>query len=399
MPSTLILGSPAGPDGLGGAFSNTVEADRSALWDALGGRQGVLRGFGYTAVAGQMALDIDAASSALVGERANDGTASLTRGYHVYTPEGTATRIVFDPASVSNRNDAVVAAFVDTEDGSLGTGVSTAGPQVVVVTGVSGVTVPRTDAEINAFIGRGGWVRLFDVPIASTDTEINVANIVTAKTTLGVETGLRQVVKFTASGSFAKADYPWLRAVRVKVQGGGGAGSGSNSTTGTSGSGGGGGGYAEKLIPVASLAASETVTIGAGGAGAGAAGAASSFGAHCSGNGGDGGSLRSTDGGQGVGGGAGGSGTGGDLNISGQSGRFAYGNTSSVAGSITAGGDGGSSQLGRGGAGAVLVAGGASAGGGGVGYGGGGGGGANDGGGTAAGGAGTAGIVIVELYG
>jgi hypothetical protein len=81
----------------------------------------------------------------------------------------------------------------------------------------------------------------------------------------------RETVYFTSSGTFVKADYPWLRAIRVKVQGGGGGGGGSASTGASQvafASAGGGGGYAEKFITdIAGLAASVTVTRGAGGAG------------------------------------------------------------------------------------------------------------------------------------
>jgi hypothetical protein len=41
--------------------------------------------------------------------------------------------------------------------------------------GVSGVTAARTDTEINNYIGRGGWTRLYDVPIASGSAQINLA--------------------------------------------------------------------------------------------------------------------------------------------------------------------------------------------------------------------------------
>jgi hypothetical protein len=171
---TIIRGGPAGPDGSGGAYLNEVETDRSAWWHALGGRQGVLKGFVHSGVAGAMALDFTA-GAALVGERAADGTASLDRGYLVWADA--TTRVTFGPASASARNDAVVAAFVDVEDGPVGTGGLEVGPHLVVVPGVSGTTTPRADADINAYLGRGGWVRLMDVPVAAGSTEINVANI------------------------------------------------------------------------------------------------------------------------------------------------------------------------------------------------------------------------------
>ena len=90
----------------------------------------------------------------------------------------------------------------------------------------------------------------------------------------GLAVGYRlvQTVYFTSSGSFAKASYPWLRAIRVRVQAGGGAGGSSSTATGANhskGAGGGGGGYAEAFITdVAGLASSVTVTRGAGGSGA-----------------------------------------------------------------------------------------------------------------------------------
>lgn len=180
---TLIRGGPAGPDGLGGAYSNTVESDRAALWSALGGRQGVLRGFVHSGVSGQMSLSFTA-GAALVDERDASGNAgTLFRGYHVWSD--TATVVQFGPASPSARNDAVVAAFVDTEDGPVGTGGLDVGPHLVVIPGVSGTSTPRTDTQITAWLGRGGWIRLLDVPIASSDVQINLAGITDRKTSAG----------------------------------------------------------------------------------------------------------------------------------------------------------------------------------------------------------------------
>jgi hypothetical protein len=94
-------------------------------------------------------------------------------------------------------------------------------------------------------------------------------------------------VYFTSSGEFEKADFPWLRAIRVRCQGGGGGGGGVpiTATGGAAAGGGGGGGYAESFITdIAGLDASVTVTRGGGGAGGaagnnnGSSGIASSFG-------------------------------------------------------------------------------------------------------------------------
>ena len=78
-----------------------------------------------------------------------------------------------------------------------------------------------------------------------------------------LNTGYRyhSTVYFTSSGSFTKATYPWLRAIRVRMVGGGGAGAGC-ATTGAStvsvSSGGQGGNYAEKWITdIAGLSAAK----------------------------------------------------------------------------------------------------------------------------------------------
>jgi hypothetical protein len=102
-------------------------------------------------------------------------------------------------------------------------------------------------------------------------------------------------VQFTSSGTFDKADYPWLRAIRVRCQGGGGQAGGVNATTASQAAcsgGGAGGSYAESFITdIDSLDASVTVTVGAGGSGAAAGasgndGGASSFGSLVVANGG-----------------------------------------------------------------------------------------------------------------
>jgi hypothetical protein len=213
---------------------------------------------------------------------------------------------------------------------------------------------------------------------------------------------LVQTLYFTSSGTFTKATYPWLRAIKVKVQGGGGGASGAVATGAgqvSGGGGGGGGGYAEKFITdIAGLSSSVTVTVGAGGPGGvaanGTTGANSVFGS-VTGNGGGGGNANSAQGpldtfGDG---GSGGSGSGGDLNISGSGGGYFF--APSVSRMYRGGG--GNSQLG--GATVMGVTGAAAAGFTGQLYGGGGVSAANSPSQSARnGGAGAQGIVIVELY-
>jgi len=188
----------------------------------------------------------------------------------------------------------------------------------------------------------------------------------------------------------------------VKLVGAGGGGGGSAAGSYHSvGGGGAGGGYAEALILVATLGASETVTVGAGtgavtSAVVGPDGGTSSFGSLVSATGGEGGRVKpNTVFSWYVGGMTGGIGTAGDLLIRGGPGEKGGG-----YGALGSGGAGGNSLLGGGaqsyGAGA---SGGSYSGKNADGYGGGGGGAqTNAGGAGRAGGDGGDGIVIVELY-
>jgi hypothetical protein len=177
-----------------------------------------------------------------------------------------------------------------------------------------------------------------------------------------------------------------LKYVIVEVQAGGGAGGGSNNASDhKDGCGGGAGGYTKKLIAVASLGATETITVGTGGTGVangtGNTGGTSSFGSHCSANGGTGGSLTEA--------GSGGTSTGGDVNIRGGGG----GAKVSIAGTDDeCSGTGGNAFLGYGGKGSRSAGTGEAGGN----YGGGGGGAVGSG--LNAGGAGGEGIVIVTEY-
>lgn len=196
---------------------------------------------------------------------------------------------------------------------------------------------------------------------------------------------LKDIRTYTASTTWSKPT--GLKFVIVEVQGGGGGGGGSNTTNNVVGSGGGGGGYSFKKVAVASLGATETVTIGAAGAagtstGNGGAGGNSSFGAHAVGNGGGGGSVGGTTGG------AGGTATSGDLNIPGQNGTGGGLQNSTVNMRVGFGGD---SKFGFGGVKSGSTD---TTGEDGKGYGSGGSGGLNNAA-SRAGGAGTAGLVMV----
>jgi hypothetical protein len=212
-------------------------------------------------------------------------------------------------------------------------------------------------------------------------------------------------VYFTSSGTFTKATYPWLRAIRVRVQGAGGGGGGTPACLANQsavGGGGGGGVYSESFITnIAGLDASVTVTRGAGGAGGaaglnnGSAGGNSSFGSLVSANGGPAGgagpirtvlqygAIPAAPATTGV----------GDLVLRGGAGESGLAFPSTI---INIGANGGASFLAQGGFAAWT--GGAAAGGSGSLGSGGGGAATNASSGNADGGDGGNGIVIVELY-
>jgi len=208
---------------------------------------------------------------------------------------------------------------------------------------------------------------------------------------------------YTAGATWTKPAN--LHHVIVECVGAGGAGGGAGTGiagTSSKGGGGGSGGYSRKLVLAASLGATEAVTIGTGGsgvsAGTGNAGGDTSFGAHCIGKGGSGGSCATTNSAtySGALGGAGGVAGTGDLTVPGQVGTWGF-----SSGALATGGVGAPSAFGGGGQGASLLnqpnqaTGAAGT------YGGGGGGSARTGTGSAqAGGAGGGGYVIVtEFYG
>ena len=113
-----------------------------------------------------------------------------------------------------------------------------------------------------------------------------------------------ELIPYTATGTFVKAQFSWASVARIRVVGGGGASGGAGGTGAVvadppeepqasdqiaMSGGGGGGGYAESMVLLADMAASEPVTIGQGGTGTtgdGTDGQTSSFGTTVQGGGG-----------------------------------------------------------------------------------------------------------------
>ena len=216
--------------------------------------------------------------------------------------------------------------------------------------------------------------------------------------------GLLDTLVFSSNDTFAKADYPTMAYLDVEVQAGGGGGGGAAAAAESVGNGGGSGAYCRAVIPIASLGASETITVGSAGTGAGGAsdggnGGNSSFGAHVVCGGGNGGSHTTGPGDYGGGTGLGGTVTTapvGAIEIDGVESEGIWWN-----GAIGRAGAGASSHLGNGGAGTTAsnAVGLSLPGNAGTGYGAGGGGAMNSGGGNNTGGNGSPGVVIVRVYG
>jgi hypothetical protein len=236
-----------------------------------------------------------------------------------------------------------------------------------------------------SYIADSGTVEVYHTVGTAVGGWVNVASVATDSYRYAT------TLYFTSSGTFSKADYPWLRAIKVTAQGAGGAGSSASFPFG--GHGGGAGSCAISFITdISSLAASVTVTVGAGGIGVasnvGSDGGNSSFGSLVRGDGGNAGTNSD-------GGGAKTTGLG-DLVIEGGGAGCGSRDVTFSASRPSFAGVGGNSFLGNGGrAGgpsAVNTAGNTG------GKYGGGGAGARNPSGTVAGGDGAPGIVIIELY-
>lgn len=255
-----------------------------------------------------------------------------------------------------------------------------------IVPGSANLTLAANDLLRSRSLGVGNWIH-----------KVDKANGAAVAGGASGDGGFLRRTVYTSGDTWTKQSDVSFIVVRVQAAGGGGGGASGNG----GGSGAGAGGYGEKKVAVASLGATETVTIGAAGTGGAAGanngtdGAAASFGAHVTCNGGVkglGGSSTAR-----VAGGAGGSASSGDTNRAGQAGGSGV---SAATNTVIIGGAGGTSQLGSGGA--ALAAGGgvgsSTNGNAATGYGGGGGGGCVFGAGNPAGGDGTGGVIIVDEY-
>jgi hypothetical protein len=152
-----------------------------------------------------------------------------------------------------------------------------------------------------------GYPRVGDNTLADGKARINALADAVDADVAGLVSGMRlaAVLVYTSTGSFAKGNYPGIKAVEVEVVGGGGGSGYAAATNGSQiswGMGGAGAAWAYGNILAGALSSSETVTVGAAGTGGtsgtpdGGNGGTSSFGAHLTATGGQGGNdvLQST---------------------------------------------------------------------------------------------------------
>lgn len=176
-----------------------------------------------------------------------------------------------------------------------------------------------TEADGDTVIKRDEWGR---AQVANPVDDADIANKGWVTGQIG-DSGYfyRQTLVFTADDDFVKADFPWLKGMRIRGQAPGGGGGGAAATTGSQvavGASGGGGTYAEKWIDdISALDASIPITVGSPGSGgtaganAGTAGGTMSFGTLLTIPGGGGGSGAVAAGSTGFRGGPGGANGGG----------------------------------------------------------------------------------------
>lgn len=161
--------------------------------------------------------------------------------------------------------------------------------------GVEGDQIYNTTVDVMQFCNGTNWVNMGAAGGAAAETDPQVGTLTNTKwctsdgtaincTTDAPSAGGSDVQTFNSSGTWTK---PGSGTIAMVECWGGGAG-GTRHYSG----GGGGGGYNMKWIPLSSLGATETVTIGAGGTGKtgsdgpGTAGGNSTFGSHLTGYGG-----------------------------------------------------------------------------------------------------------------
>lgn len=186
------------------------------------------------------------------------GTEATYQGHYFAENRGSSNVAVAASDPTNPRIDLVV---VRVRDSAYSGGTDTVSIEVVTGTPAASPATPSTPD--NSLL-------LATVDVAALASAIVDADVTDGRVRAGTQPRSGpEMVTFTSSGSFVKADYPWARSIKVRAVGGGGGGGGCGSTGSGEAAVGGGGGvaaFAERYMTVDELGASETITIGASGA-------------------------------------------------------------------------------------------------------------------------------------
>lgn len=257
--------------------NNAVETELSSATTDTATSLTVSSATGFPAAPFILAVDAGATTQELVLVTAISGTTlTVTRGYDntVAQSHEVGAKVQHAHAALDFRE-----ANTHVNDSTAVHGLG-AGSAVVGTTDTQVVTNKDLTSATNTF--PADLVTEAELT-ASADTAQALTNKdLTSSTNTFPALGVKQVVVYTASGTFDKATYAPFRAIRVRMVGGGGGGGDSAATVSgesSMGGGGGSGAYAEGLITYAALESSVTVTVGAGGASGGGTGATTEFGA------------------------------------------------------------------------------------------------------------------------
>lgn len=213
-----------------------------------------------------------------------------------------------DPTNVFPSSLATLTGTQAFTNKDLASGTNTFPTSLVTLTGAQTLTNKvLTSPTINTPTVSGGTLTS---PAIVSPTITGTGTAALSSLTVGgvsvIGTRVEQVV-YNANGTFSKGSYTWAKYALIEGVAAGGAGGGAAATStgeASCGSGGGAGQWGQTLVPISSLAASETVTCPAGALGAsgldGNNGSNASFGTWLVLNGGSGGNASSVGSGVGV---------------------------------------------------------------------------------------------------